>query len=371
LRTGGAEINIVRLSQALAARGDAQRVVSLTPEVESDLSGRLNVPFEAVPCARRLPAAASWLVNQIDRYQVTVLHGTNLATWADCVAARLVRPRVRLVQCFQGPGSFERGGWRHHMAGMLRRFTDGFVAVSPDIRDRLQSCWGVPADRIRVIPNLVDTQHFAPSGDRQAIRAEHDVADRFVIGTVGSLYEVKNHRLLLEAFATLHSRFPESVLWIVGDGPLRARLAQLVERLGIGDAVRFCGRHSDVRPLLVAMDAYVQASTMEGSPLAVMEALATQVAVVAAPSPGCVNMEEETGVPWIVRPPEPATLAEVLRRLIVDPSWRRGLAQRGRDIITQHYAMETAVDAYRKVLCPATSAARPVLQQIEVGSTRS
>src|SRR5690606_29536186 len=84
----------------------------------------------------------------------------------------------------------------------------------------------------------------------------------------------KDHLSLLSAFAQVHASFPSAVLWIAGDGALRARLEEAAEVLGIKERVSFLGRRDDAPELIEAADIFVLSSAWEGLPVALIEAMA-------------------------------------------------------------------------------------------------
>ena len=93
-----------------------------------------------------------------------------------------------------------------------------------------------------------------------------------IIGTVGRLQPVKDHALLLRAFAKVRVQVPEAALVIVGDGPLRAALEAQAEQAGLSDTVRFMGDRHDVPRLLTGMEVFALTSTSEGYSVALLEA---------------------------------------------------------------------------------------------------
>ncbi|MBS7766644.1 glycosyltransferase, partial [Klebsiella pneumoniae] len=122
----------------------------------------------------------------------------------------------------------------------------------------------VPADRIVVVPNGIDTQRFYPDPAwRAATRAALGIApgQRLVLH-VGRLVPEKNQRLLLDAFARV-AQGSDAQLRIAGDGPLRAELAQRIAALGLGRHARLLGTRADVPWLLNAADLFVLSSEIE------------------------------------------------------------------------------------------------------------
>ncbi len=348
----GAEIDVVRLSSCLARRGFDQRVVSLTADVDSSLVSRLSVPFSAPDRVLRFPSGPVYLAKLLRHAQVDLIHGTNFSTWLDCAAAKMTcRRSVRLVQAFHGPGTFESQRIRRRLTAVgLRYATDRFVAVSHFVAGCLTRKWGIPGRHVAVIPNGIDTVQNQPPSDKTDAKLRLDISgSTFVIGSVGSLYRIKNHRLLVSAFSGFVRHHPESVLLLIGDGETRCELESQARELGIQNQVRFCGYQTRVPDYLAAMDIYVQPSTHEGSPLAVMEAMACGIPVLAARSAGSCELNEDCGLPILVNPQSTEDLLQRLLELANDEPRRQSLGVQGRQIILQQYSLERMVDDYERV----------------------
>ncbi|MET8682288.1 glycosyltransferase [Streptomyces sp. NPDC004647] len=167
------------------------------------------------------------------------------------------------------------------------RLGSSTVAVSATVVHRLRA-WGVPQQRIHLVPNGIDARHFRfDPAARAAARARLGIPEQaFVAGGVGRLVPGKRYDVLLRAVAEL----PGARLLLVGDGPERAALEQLAARLGAAGRVRLLGerdgsvqasadRPSGIPGLLAAMDVFVSPSAEETFGLAVLEALAAGLPV--------------------------------------------------------------------------------------------
>jgi glycosyltransferase involved in cell wall biosynthesis len=158
------------------------------------------------------------------------------------------------------------------------------VAVSPKVR-KLLVAWGVPEAKIRVIPNGLDSERFAfDLQARKLIRREFGIPeDGFVLGSVGRLHASKRYDHLLKAATPLL----KGGVWLllVGDGPERLRLAQLAQEIGAAQRLVFAGERDDVPRLLSAIDLFVSPSEEETFGLAILEAVASGLRVVAAECP--------------------------------------------------------------------------------------
>lgn len=125
----------------------------------------------------------------------------------------------------------------------------------------------------RFIPNGIEVERFHfDSAAREQVRMELGLTDQFVIGNVGRLCDQKNQSFLLEVFAQVKRRKPDSCLLLVGEGELLECLKKQTQRLGIADSVIFYGIASHVERLLWGMDVFVLPSQFEGLPVTSIEA---------------------------------------------------------------------------------------------------
>lgn len=208
---------------------------------------------------------------------------------------------------------------------LTTRLDDGHVAVSERVRQSMASplrnrvdvvLHGIPLESVRVHRSLRDEVR------RELGLAEDDV----VVGTVANLRAQKGYPDLLEAARRLlGDRLPVRFL-AVGQGPIEEELRRLHAALGLGDRFRFLGYREDAVHLLAGCDLFVLASRHEGGPLAVLEALAMGLPVVAT-TVGVVPDVVTDGVEGILVPPRrPDLLADALERLVLDTGRRAAMS---------------------------------------------
>jgi len=350
--SGGAETNTARLVTALAARGFRQTIVCLTRHVCPALASKAVLPIRVPPKSRRIAGSMVFLRSVVREFAPDVIHGRAYRTWRECGSVKaLVRPRPRLVQSFHGATSFDLEPHRRRVSALcLRGLTDAYLTVSEDLALRLAGQWHIPSEMIRVIRNGIDTEQFRPACDRSAAKARLGIDQQtLVVGSVGSLRRVKNQALLIRACAELFRNLRSGLLMLVGDGPLRRTLLSMAEHLDIAGQVRFVGYQAVVQPSLAAMDIFVQPSFKEGSPTAVLEAMACGLPVVAARSTGCAELHAQAGLPLLVGADDAPALARQLRTLALDERQRQRLGQRGRAVVVESFGLQRMVNAYEGV----------------------
>lgn len=207
-----------------------------------------------------------------------------------------------------------------------------------------------PTDRSRVIVNGIDIARVeADALPRARARAELGVPpDGAVLGTVARFDPVKALEVLLEAVP----RLPGATLVVIGDGPEAASLRARARGLGLEARVVFAGARPDAARWFAALDAYVSVSRGEGLPLALVEAMATGIPVIASRVSGHVDTvtDGETGI--LVPVDDPAALAAAAAALLGDPARARALGAAGRtrarrDFSVDRMAAEVA-EVYRR-----------------------
>jgi len=213
-----------------------------------------------------------------------VLHTHNAMAHYYAVIASLGLPLKCRINTRHGMGGRVKSGRQEWLYRQSMRFTDYAVAVCEAARERFASEGVEPQRGLLSVPNGIRLDRFKPAdaAGRQALAAELGwPAGSRIIGTVGRLQPVKDHALLLRAFAKVRMQVPEAVLAIVGDGPLRGALETQAEQAGLSDAVRFLGDRHDVPRLLTGMDVFALSSASEGYSIALLEACAAALPIVA------------------------------------------------------------------------------------------
>ena len=207
---------------------------------------------------------------------------------------------------------------------MLRRVGVPVVAVSEDLARFLSVGLGIARDQIQLVHNGIAIPAELESVDRA--EARHAIGVPLagpLLVAVGNLYPVKDHATLLRALAHL----PDARVAIAGRGEEEPNLRALSIELGIESRVHLLGLRSDIDRVLTAADLFVQPSLSEGLPLAILEAMAAGLPIVATRVGGMAEavVDGETGT--LVAPAQPEQLAQVLGSMLAD---RDRLARMGR-----------------------------------------
>jgi glycosyltransferase involved in cell wall biosynthesis len=213
------------------------------------------------------------------------------------------------------------------------------VALSGDERDAGLAERIGRAEQYRVIPNGVRLERFALP--REPVRGR--------ILMVGRLAPPKRPDLALRALASVRQAIPEAELHLVGDGPLRAQAEALTAELGLDGAVRFLGNREDVPELLATAEVALLASDYEGCPLAVVEAMAAAVPVVATDAGGTGELVDPGRTGELGPRGDAQGLATALERVLGDRSRAAELGAEGRRTAQARLSLDTMVESLVQV----------------------
>lgn len=319
---GGAEAFFVRLAVALERADVVQRVVirSNTERAAALRTGGID-PIE-------LPFGG-WFDFRTRRgmtREIAAFRPDVVLTWMN--RASRVCPPGNFVHVGRLGGYYDLKYYRN---------CDHLIGNTKDIvRYLVDSGW--PAARAHYVPNFVDDR-AAQAVPRNSLDTPGDGP---LLLALGRLHANKAFDVLIDAVADAD----QCLLWLAGEGPLRAELEDRVKSLGIGDRVRFLGWRDDVPALLAAADILVCPSRHEPLGNVVIEGWAHRVPVVAAASQGPRELirPDETGL--LVPVDDAGALAAALRRLVADADLRRTLAAGGRAAFESEFTATAVVSRY-------------------------
>lgn len=284
------------------------------------------------------------------RIQVIHSHGKGAGLYGR-IAARLTGAAA--IHTFHGihPAGYGRLYLRLERA--LARWSFAVVHVSESQAGEARALGLAPAGRTRVIVNGVDAALVRAVAERAPMsRAALGLRpDALVLATVARFDPVKRLEVLVRAVPLLVARVPEAQLLIVGDGPERDTLRALARTLAPGDGVVFAGAIPDAARVLPVVDLYVTASRREGLPLAVLEAMACGLPVLATAAPGHVDAVEPEVTGRLVPLDDAPGLAAAAALLLRDPALRARMGRAGRERVERHFSharvLAEIADLYR------------------------
>ncbi len=229
--------------------------------------------------------------------------------------------------------------WLRHLLRLTDQMTDAIVVNCEFLRRHLVEDEKVPCERIRVCYNGLELDRFSPAGRGKP--AEFARA-RLVVGTVCVLRPEKGLDVLVEAFARLRHAFPDMVLLVVGDGPVRESLLRQAVQLGLGESFRLLPAQSEVAGLLRAIDIFVLPSRSEALSNALMEAMACGCAAVATRVGGNPELVADGKTGLLVAPGDAGELVSALRFLVENEPARARLAESAATFVRSRFSAEAS-----------------------------
>lgn len=224
------------------------------------------------------------------------------------------------------------------------RLYDRIITISQGIRDVLLR-EGVPASKVVCVHSAVDTELYRPHRDPDWFRWEFALQPgELAIGMVAQMIPRKGHRDLLAAFPEVIAKHPGVRVLLFGRGPLQGALEKEVLESGLAGHVHFAGFRSDLPRVLPNLDLMVHPAHMEGLGVALLQASACGVPVVAGRAGGIPEIvrHEENGL--LIEPGDTLALADAMSRLCGDVPLRHRFGSRGREIAVQDFSIDAMVN---------------------------
>ncbi len=378
LNVGGPSIHVVLLTAGLAPRGYETRLVIGTEAPHEgnllDLAAAKGVACESMPSLGReirpladLRALLA-LCRLMRAYRPHIVHThAAKAGLLGRLAARLAGVPV-VVHTYHGHvlrgyfGPAQTAIFRR-LEQLLARFTDRLIAVSPRVKQDLVDMGIARSERFRVVPLGLELEDLAKPLPRGALRRDRGIPDEApLIGMVGRLVPIKDVTTFVHAAARVRQVTPAARFALVGDGEERRLLEDLCARLGMAEVVTFHGWRRDMQSVYGDLDVVVNTSRNEGTPVALIEALAAGRPVVATRVGGTPDLLKGGELGRLV----PAGDAEAVAQAILDvlrdrdQEGARARANAARDHVLREHSAERLigdVDAlYRELLAEKTAA---------------
>jgi glycosyltransferase involved in cell wall biosynthesis len=295
-----------------------------------------------------IPRIARLIVKQrIDLLHLHNIPGTLWGTLASDLAVR----RVPIVRTEHRPWIPERLPWVYRaLYPYFMKRTARVICVSGFVQSTFVKRFPRFATKFVSVPNGVRIDAFRGLPDKQSARARFKLPlDIPVIGTVGRLEAVKNHRVLIDAFARVHTAFPRAHLAILGDGPLKESLASHAADLRLSNEVSFVKSTASAEVFLRCLDAFALSSDSEGMPLTLLEAMAAQVPVVATGVGGIPEVIED-GVDGRLVPRGSAdALADAILSLLTPSEESAAMGRRGREKVERLFSAERTIGETERI----------------------
>lgn len=355
LNTGGAEHMLVNLAIEQIKRNHQVEVLCLFEQ--GTLADKLtSIGVSVHACHKQL--GLNWafirtIFGIVSRFAPDVIHTHSLmGNYYMALLRFLTASRAVQVVTRHGllrGGKVKRLGWLFHLSLWM---TDWAIGVCDAVSEELLTKHARFTPRIISIKNGIDLARFQTRNAQSqvALKAQLKLnGKQRLLGIVARLNPIKNHALLLTAFAEVHKNLPDTALIIIGNGVTRSALEQQTHALQLEQAVFFLGDRADVPALLAGMDIYVLSSDNEGYSLSLLEAAAAALPLVATAVGGNAEIVNPELSGLIVPAKNPAALANALIRLLNDPQAAGAMGQNARIWVEQHGSLKAMADAYEKL----------------------
>lgn len=256
------------------------------------------------------------------------------------------------LHCEDGFSGTAAAGQEPVRRRLMRRFVIGrntrLVVPSRSLAQLATDVWHVPGERVRYLPNGVDTTRFNASDAGQDQRADGS-GNLVTVGTLCRLSTEKNIPRLLRAFAAL---LPDRRLrlLIAGDGPERAAVRSLRAELGLDDTVELLGGISDAPDFLQRIDIFALSSDSEQLPYGVLEAMACGLPVVATDVGDVRHMLSPANREFVVPVADEGAFSAAIARLVQDPNLRRAVGAANRRHVCAEFDAASMIARYRDLL---------------------
>lgn len=334
---GGTEKAVYEISRRLVIRGHRVTVLTLDVhgcETHSQVEGMDIYRLPAISITKLVGAQltvspfsllrASRIIRSICP---DIVHAHNLYFNLTAIAPAIKRAtRLPLVTTFHLPRMrYDKALldtliqiYQRAIGRLIVTSSDKLIAVSKSVLMHVIEDLKTPSSRIFHIPNGVDTRVYLPSNRRRK---------RIIITYIGRLIRNKGPQYLVRAGPDILKGHPEAQIHIVGEGPLKDNLMRQVKSRKLEDHIRFLGNVTDVLPILQETTIFVRPSLTEGMSLAILEAMACGLPVVASNVEGNAEIIDNGKTGYLVPPADSKALAEAVGFLLSD---RRIIAEIGR-----------------------------------------
>ena len=224
------------------------------------------------------------------------------------------------------------------------------VGVSNTVTDALHRYEWIPRRKLCTIANGVEPAVRAREGQSEHLTEMLNVpTGARLVGTIGRLVWEKGLSHLLNGWPSVLSAEPTAILLVTGEGPDRAALEAQTVSLGIGDSVRFLGARTDVSAVLAVLEVFVMPSVSEGLPMALIEAMAAKVPIVATDVGGMPHALDNGDAGLVVPSADQVALATAIIRLLRNAEERSQLAAAAAFRFESHFTARAMARAYESL----------------------
>lgn len=349
LNVGGVETGTLDLAKSLVRFGHKAVVVSNGGELVKELESCGAIHYRLAVHKKSLFSIIKiipQLAEIIKKEKIDIVHArSRVPAWIAYFAARKTNT-VFITTC--------HGYYKKHPASEVMGWAKRVIVLSNVIARHMIDDFGVPHERIRLVPRSVDLERFKYTSPDKKRKEE------FHVGIIGRITPLKGHLHFIKAMAKVARSVPRLKIWIVGDAPAsreayKEELQVLTKRLGLWNCTEFLGTQRDIPEILSNLDLLVLATvTHEAFGRVIIEAQAAGVPVVACEVGGVVDIIENGKTGLLVPPADPGSMAGAIIKVFKDKDLARNLAENAYKKVQEEYNVELMVkntlDVYKDAL---------------------
>jgi glycosyltransferase involved in cell wall biosynthesis len=350
----GAENVVLELSEETAKQGYwvTIGIIENRNNLHMELADRAKeegIQVQIFPCRGRFDSKTIASIQKfIDREQPNILHShgykSNFYVWR-----ALSGRKIPWVITNHGKRVGMKLSVYNRLNIIFMKKADKTVAVSQALADEMTKK-GVSSTKILVIDNGINLQRFENSQRNNDLRKSFGLnGNDKIVGTIGSLTEEKGHIYLLEAARQVIDKCPECSFLVVGEGSQRRLLQEKTANLGLTGKVVFAGSRKDIPEILSILDISVLPSLKEGLPMALLEAMASKVPVIATKVGAIPNVVEDRINGMLIPPRDPDAIAEAINIILSDGNSAKEMAQKAFEKVRDHYSSKKMAEKYLTV----------------------
>jgi len=338
LNVGGVETGTLDLAKYLVRLNHKAVVVSNGGELVKELESYGAIHYQ-LPVHKKSLLSIIKMISRLSEIirqeRIDIVHArSRVPAWIAYFASRKTRT-VFITTC--------HGYYKKHPASEVMGWAKRVIVLSNVIARHMIDDFGVPYERIRLIPRSVDLERFKYTSPDKKKREE------FNVGIIGRLTPIKGHLHFIKAMAKVAKEVPRLKIWIVGDAPAsreayKDEIQILVKRLGLWNYTEFLGTQRDIPEVLSNLDVLVLATvTHEAFGRVIIEAHAAGVPVVATEVGGVVDIIENGKTGLFVAPADSASMAGAVIKIFKDKGLACSLAENAYKKVREKYNIELMI----------------------------
>ncbi len=232
---------------------------------------------------------------------------------------------------------------------LIASFVDKVIAVSDSARLKFTETHNFPLSKTITIYNGIDISKYERNQPIDSGLCELRSKARLIIGTVANLSYDKDLETLLLAFSEVVKIYPDSLLIVAGDGPKANELKRFAEKLGVSEKVKFLGFRNDVPGILQILDIFVLSTRTEGLGIALLEAMAAKVPVVASAVEGVKEVVEDGVSGKLFTYGNPQELKDSIISLLKDKKLCDTFMENGYRRVKNNFSLEKMSGGYERI----------------------